>query len=41
MVRMLRAERQAFWDQVRTGCWAKEAAEAIGVYGGRGQRFFA
>ena len=41
MVRMLRAERQAFWDQVRTGCWAKEAAEATGVYGGRGQRFFA
>ena len=41
MVRMLRSERQAFWEQVRAGCWAKEAAEAIGVSGGRGQRLFA
>ena len=41
MVRMLRAERQAFWGRVRAGQWAKEAAEAIGVYGGRGQRLFA
>ena len=41
MVRMLRQERQAFWGQVRAGHWAKEAAEAVGVYGGRGQRLFA
>jgi transposase, IS30 family len=41
MVRMSRHERQAFWMQIRSGLWAKEAAEAIGVYGGRGQRFFA
>jgi IS30 family transposase len=41
MVRMLRQERQAFWEQVRAGRWAKEAAEAVGVYGGRGQRLFA
>ena len=41
MVGMLRAERQAFWDQVRAGSWAKEAAEAVGVYGERGQRWFA
>lgn len=38
---MLRAERQLFWDQVRAGCWAKQAAEAIGVSGGRGERVFA
>lgn len=41
MVRMLRAERREFWDRVRSGCWAKEAAEGLGMSGGRGQRFFA
>lgn len=41
MVRMLRRDRQAFWDQVRAGCWAREAAEAVGVSGERGQRLFA
>lgn len=41
MVRMLRAERQAFWEQVRSGKWAWQAAEAAGVYGGRGQALFA
>jgi IS30 family transposase len=41
MVSMLRRERQAFWDQVRAGRWAWEAAEAIGVYGGRGRGLFA
>jgi IS30 family transposase len=41
MVRMLRAERQAFWEQVRSGKWAWQAAEAVGVYGGRGQALFA
>jgi IS30 family transposase len=41
MVRMLRVERQAFWSRVRGGAWAWEAAESIGVYGGRGQRLFA
>ena len=41
MVGMLRAERQAFWSQVRAGAWPKEAAEVIGVCGGRGQRWFA
>jgi IS30 family transposase len=38
---MLRGQRQAFWDQVRAGHWAKEAAEAAGVSGDRGQRLFA
>jgi IS30 family transposase len=38
---MLRDERQAFWDQVRAGNWAKEAAEAVGVSGERGRRLFA
>jgi IS30 family transposase len=41
MVVMLRQERQAFWEQVRAGNWAKEAAEAIGVSGARGQQLFA
>lgn len=41
MVQMLRAERQSFWDQVRAGNWAWQAAEAVGVSGGRGQRLFA
>ena len=41
MVRMLRAERQAFWIQVRSGKWAWQAAEAAGLYGGRGQALFA
>lgn len=41
MVRMLRAERQAFWEQVRSGKWAWQAAEAAGLYGGRGQALFA
>lgn len=41
MVRVLRADRQAFWDQVRAGSWAREAAEAVGVSGHRGQRLFA
>ncbi len=40
MVRMLRAERQLFWVQVRSGMWAWEAAEAAGLYGGRGQALF-
>ncbi len=38
---MLREMRQAFWDQVRAGNWAKEAAEAIGVSGEQGRRLFA
>ena len=38
---MLRAQRQAFWEQVRAGAWAWDAAEAIGVSGGHGQRLFA
>ena len=38
---MLREKRQAFWDQVRAGNWAKEAAEAIGVSGEQGRRLFA
>jgi hypothetical protein len=38
---MLRHERQAFWDRVRAGSWAKEAAEAVGVSGERGRRLFA
>jgi IS30 family transposase len=41
MVGMLRAQRQAFWDLVRAGLWAKDAAEAVGMDGGRGQRWFA
>jgi len=41
MVALLRQERQAFWDQVRAGSWAREAAEAVGVSGGRGQGWFA
>ena len=41
MVRLLRQQRQAFWDQVRAGNWAREAAEAVGVSGDRGQRWFA
>ena len=41
MVRMLRQQRQAFWGQVRAGSWAREAAEAVGVSGDRGQRLFA
>ena len=41
MARMLKAERQAFWEQVRSGKWAWQAAEAAGVYGGRGQALFA
>ena len=40
MVQMLRQQRQAFWDQVRAGRWAGQAAEAIGVSEGRGQRWF-
>ena len=38
---MLRQERRAFWDRIRSGCWAREAAEAIGVSGERGRRLFA
>jgi IS30 family transposase len=38
---MLREKRQAFWEQVRAGSWAKEAAEAIGVSGDQGRRLFA
>ena len=38
---MLREKRQAFWEQVRVGNWAKEAAEAIGVSGDQGRRLFA
>jgi transposase, IS30 family len=41
MVQMLRQQRQAFWGQVRAGKWAGQAAEAIGVSEGRGQRLFA
>jgi IS30 family transposase len=41
MVEMLREQRQAFWDQVRAGNWAREAAQAIGVSGDRGQSLFA
>jgi hypothetical protein len=41
MVGMLRAQRQAFWDLVRAGLWAKDAAEAVWMDGGRGQRWFA
>lgn len=38
---MLREQRQAFWERVRAGAWAWEAAEAVGVSGGHGQRLFA
>ena len=38
---MLRDTRQQFWDEVRSGKWAWQAAEAVGVYGGSGQRLFA
>jgi transposase, IS30 family len=41
MARMLGQQRQAFWEQIRAGSWAKDAAEAIGVSGDRGQRWFA
>ena len=40
-MRMLRQQRQAFWDQVRAGSWAWEAAEVVGVSGERGRRLFA
>lgn len=38
---MLREMRQRFWDEVRSGKWAWQAGEAVGVYGGAGQRVFA
>lgn len=38
---MLRADRQAFWAQVRAGSWAKQAEELAGVSKGAGQRLYA
>jgi len=41
MVRMLGEVRKRFWDEVRAGRWAWQAAEVAGVYGGLGVRVFA
>ena len=41
MARMLREQRQGFWEQIRAGSWARDAAEAVGVSRDRGQRWFA
>ena len=38
---VLREVRQRFWDEVRAGRWAWEAAEVAGVHGGVGKRVFA
>ena len=36
-----RVVRRAFWEQIRAGLWAHEAAAAVGVSGEAGRRWFA
>jgi IS30 family transposase len=41
MAWMAREVRQQFWDAIRSGQWASEAGESVGVSGWVGQRLFA